>query len=766
MILDKVKVLDKPISAKGLRCINCNSLLDTKTTTTMLCNKCRRIYVSEKARQSCQNKYGVSNPMYIPGVANKIKQTMLIKYGGDCAMNSPGPRQKFENTMQERYGVKYFVNSDKYVGNSSCKSKVNAKFATFLQKHNIAFTEERVFDDKRFDFKIEGTNTKIVLEIDPSYTHSAAGSHWEPAGSTVNKQLIKTLIAEKHGYRCIHVFDWDSWDDIVNLISPKIPIYARKCSLTDLSAEDTCIFIKENGISNEIIDSDSICLGLYYMHRLVQVLVLSHDSTYGYAYELKVLCSARDVRVIGGASKLFNHAIKLADTKSVVAICDRSKFTGRVFYSLGMRLTREIAPLVKWSRGNQCLASIDRSDKQMLGSGWLPVFDAGQLLFSLGDPVENIPEIKDNVYSDYSEILRSIDKSKEKICEFCGLPFVPNSNQQRYCKRPHYMKCPVCGKDYLVTNNENLKRPPVACSYACRAKKTRETSLLKYGTAAPGNNPEAREKAKATMQERFGVDYAMQSPELKQKSYDSMMERYGVKHIAELRYASKAAHETRSNNWTAKVHELLPLKLQMNEQISPKWMLNDDKLAIFLLTERASTTFLSKYGFNIIHKFGKIHMSVGLVDDGVLYQVVRFEKIPGTQDILLADFGTREGYFNPNGYNKIMRFATQIKGIEEFTAQIPRNIASSQVIDSLSLELVSQGDYEVYWIIENKNKLLSLPVEFQKLTQRDNIEEMMKQHDYVTSDYIDTYRYVAKQHEKVDDLDRYFSYQFNNLKFN
>ncbi len=120
---------------------------------------------------------------------------------------------------------------------------------------------------------------------------------------------------------------------------------------------------------------------------------------------------------------------------------------------------------------------------------------------------------------------------KEKVCEFCGLPFVPNSNFQRYCKRPHYMNCPVCGKQYLVTNNENLKRPPVACSYACRVKRTQATSLKKYGIVAPGNNAEARKKARKTMIDRYGVEYTLQSAELKERVSTTVQQKYGTSNV-------------------------------------------------------------------------------------------------------------------------------------------------------------------------------------------------------------------------------------------
>ena len=69
----------------------------------------------------------------------------------------------------------------------------------------------------------------------------------------------------------------------------------------------------------------------------------------------------------------------------------------------------------------------------------------------------------------------------KKICAFCGKEFLPKSNFQKYCKGPHIRICPVCGKEYEETNSDNLKRPPHACSYECRAKKTRQTRMERYG---------------------------------------------------------------------------------------------------------------------------------------------------------------------------------------------------------------------------------------------------------------------------------------------
>lgn len=45
---------------------------------------------------------------------------------------------------------------------------------------------------------------------------------------------------------------------------------------------------------------------------------------------------------------------------------------------------------------------------------------------------------------------------KERNCAACGKLFVPNSGKQIYCKGPHFQKCPVCGKNVEITNNEKL----------------------------------------------------------------------------------------------------------------------------------------------------------------------------------------------------------------------------------------------------------------------------------------------------------------------
>lgn len=127
--------------------------------------------------------------------------------------------------------------------------------------------------------------------------------------------------------------------------------------------------------------------------------------------------------------------------------------------------------------------------------------------------------------------LKQPAKYPAKICAFCGREFVPSGPRQQYCKGPHIRQCPVCGKDYIENNSENLKKSPVACSYECRKVLRERTSMKRYGIKTPGNNPEARKKARKTLQDHLGVDYAMQSPEVVAKSKNTIFQKYHVDNV-------------------------------------------------------------------------------------------------------------------------------------------------------------------------------------------------------------------------------------------
>lgn len=61
--------------------------------------------IKKLAKQTLQEKYGVDNPMDLPGMAEKRKKHFLGKYGVENPSSNEQVKQKRINTMMERYGI-------------------------------------------------------------------------------------------------------------------------------------------------------------------------------------------------------------------------------------------------------------------------------------------------------------------------------------------------------------------------------------------------------------------------------------------------------------------------------------------------------------------------------------------------------------------------------------------------------------------------------------------------------------------------------------
>lgn len=108
-----------------------------------------------------------------------------------------------------------------------------------------------------------------------------------------------------------------------------------------------------------------------------------------------------------------------------------------------------------------------------------------------------------------------------RICEWCGKEFHPTTNTQKYCNEQHYSKCKICGKVYPIgiINADT----PKTCSEECALR-------LRFQNGNPFHDPEAREKAKKTMIEKYGVDHPMKIPGVLDKMSATYKDKTGYDH--------------------------------------------------------------------------------------------------------------------------------------------------------------------------------------------------------------------------------------------
>lgn len=360
--------------------------------------------IQKKTQQTTLRRYGVTHYSKTEAFKEAYKHTLEARYGVSNVRNIPGVDDKIKQTNLERYGVEYAFLSDEAIQKSyeaaqdlkrTHISSYNRAFGEMLTAAGISFKFEYPLERKRFDFILENQN--IVIEIDPTYTHSNEPSIYYPEGNSDKYyHRNKTLLAEKHGLRCIHIFDWDDAASIVNMLADKSNIYARKCEVCFISESAASEFLDQYHLQKSV-RGQVICLGLVYNGELVSVMTFGQPRyTNKYQLELLRYATAADLRIIGGASKLFQFFLKEVNPESIISYCNRAKFTGDVYTKLGFKLLRHNPPAKVWSKDSEMITDIllhqrgydqlfntdygkgTDNEELMRQNGWRSVYDCGQ----------------------------------------------------------------------------------------------------------------------------------------------------------------------------------------------------------------------------------------------------------------------------------------------------------------------------------------------------------------------------------------------------
>ena len=194
--------------------------------------------IRDKGINTVLDRYGVRSPMQLDFVKEKSKQTCLKKYGVEYSFQSENNKTKSKQTLLERYGVEYAVQLHRKI------SKLNLSIGEYLDVDSYEFPLE----SKSYDLKIGNT----LIEVDPTVTHNSDKSIYKNSKPLdKNYHLNKAKIAKKHGYRCLHIFDWDDVNKIKYLFDAKNKIYARKCDVVFIDKKSSRSFLNKYHLQND-----------------------------------------------------------------------------------------------------------------------------------------------------------------------------------------------------------------------------------------------------------------------------------------------------------------------------------------------------------------------------------------------------------------------------------------------------------------------------------------------------------------------------------
>lgn len=359
--------------------------------------------INDKIKQTTKAKYGAENYAKTDEYKDRFKKTTRLHYGVDNPTQSAEVIKSVSDTVKERYGVEWACQLPQVRKSYHTISKVNKAFAELLSSTGIAYSMERNVVNRSYDFAV--ANSNYLVEINPTITHNSFMSVFDKSsnGLAKNYHLDKTNLARQGGFTCLHVWDWDDWAKVVEIIKPKSNvIYARKCEIRELDTVTCREFLQQHHLQGSC-RGQTVRLGLYYQDKLVMVMTFGKPRyNKKFEWELLRLCTKSDMSVVGGAERLWKYFLAKYTPNSVISYCDNAKFSGEVYTRLGMALSNVTPPNKHWynlktkehitnnlllQKGFDNLFGTDfgkgtDNEQLMLESGWLPIYDCGQMVFT------------------------------------------------------------------------------------------------------------------------------------------------------------------------------------------------------------------------------------------------------------------------------------------------------------------------------------------------------------------------------------------------
>lgn len=348
-------------------------------------------------KQSSKIGWNTKHNIYPEDNMNNWKKGMTtrIENSGSVEESYKQGLLKQQQTMLDRYGVKSSLSLD-YLSTHRKKkhSKPNDAFAKLLEENNIEYKREFVLETKSYDFKVGN----ILIEIDPTPTHNTYFiPYGDYKGIDEKYHFNKSKLAYENGYRCIHIWDWDDKQKVINLLKPRITIFARKCEIKEVPLYEAKQFLNENHLQGYA--KDNTRLGLFFEGTLVSIMTFGKPR-YNKKYDFELIRYCSKYNVLGGEKKLFSHFLKLYNPNSIISYCDKSKFEGKIYNKLGftsknislckhwfnIKTKKHITDSLLRQRGFDqllgkeygCYGKGTNNEDLMLKHNFLPITDSGQ----------------------------------------------------------------------------------------------------------------------------------------------------------------------------------------------------------------------------------------------------------------------------------------------------------------------------------------------------------------------------------------------------
>ena len=271
---------------------------------------------------------------------------------------------------------------------------------------NCLCNSRNIIDPLELDIYSKEHN--FAIEYDGIIYHSFGKSKYTKFNNISkldkNKHLLKTKLCEEKGIQLFHIFEneWllksKIWTSVIlNKLGLSNRIYARKCTIKEISSKEARMFIENNHLQGSI--NSSIRIGLFRDGELVQIMTFGASRfNKKYEYELLRLCSKLNTTVVGGASKILKYFERNYKPKSLLSYANRRWSNGNLYEKLGFSFLHATEPnyfyvsddklesRIKYQK-HKLKDLLDNFDEKltetenMLNNGYRIIYDCGNLVY-------------------------------------------------------------------------------------------------------------------------------------------------------------------------------------------------------------------------------------------------------------------------------------------------------------------------------------------------------------------------------------------------
>ena len=234
-----------------------------------------------------------------------------------------------------------------YANKSHGEEEIGEFLKTLFGEDGVIFRNRSILNNSEIDIYIP--SKKIGIEYNGVYWHSEAN------GKGKNYHLFKTEECKNNGIRLIHIFE-DEYQEKKEIVLSKLKhilgcsqtekIYARKCSINEITYEMASDFLNKNHIQGSA--KSTIYLGLFYCGCLVSVMTFLKREN---VWELNRFATDINKCIIGAGGKLFSYFLKKYNPSVVKSFADRRWTLNEkenLYTKLGFKFEKYIAPDYKY----------------------------------------------------------------------------------------------------------------------------------------------------------------------------------------------------------------------------------------------------------------------------------------------------------------------------------------------------------------------------------------------------------------------------------